>query len=132
MHVTFDLPVTPGQSESGPYSCFILAQAFHKAAQFSGLIALEPFGKLMRPSSRKRLTNSRACWATLAIAGESCSRAFTKAFCLPSRAAGSCNSHQVAWRGEGKTSLGTPDTAGGRAICRCRVAQRWTAPLDPR
>src|SRR4051812_26804234 len=96
MHVTFDPPVTPGQSESGPYSCFILAQAFHKAAQCSGLIALEPFGKLIGRRSRKRLTNSRACWATLAIAGESCSRAFTKAFCLPSRAAGSCNSHQVA------------------------------------
>jgi hypothetical protein len=50
MHVTFDLPITPGQSESAPYSCFILAQAGRKAAQFSALIALEPSGKQLRPS----------------------------------------------------------------------------------
>src|SRR5436305_10041075 len=50
VHVSFDLSITPGQSEGAPYSCFILAQAFHKAAQFSGLIAFEPLGKPVRPS----------------------------------------------------------------------------------
>jgi len=110
MHVTFDLSITPGQSEGAAYSSFILAQAFSKAAQFTGLITFEPLGNKCGRRSRKKLTNSRACCAAWAIAGESCSRALTKTLWFSSRAAGSCKSHQVAWRGEGETSLGLQDT----------------------
>ena len=50
MHVTFDPSITPGQSEGAAYSSFILAQAFSKAAQFTGLITFEPLGKQVWPS----------------------------------------------------------------------------------